>query len=186
MSIDDAGQDHPSAVAPGPRSGEVWVRAGEGRFLATSRDWASGVLARAAEAVRSGTWPSTLTMFDVARALKQAVGNAGYPLGGDAGPYPEREEALEEFAQGWRSANLPHAPTGPDDIGTAPVPAELDFHPGYELREDGSPVPDRVRSVRGHWLWWRTEPGGVRWTDGLVVGSWPEVSARVGATYAAD
>lgn len=175
---------------PGPREGERWHGGLRHPRLRTSREWSAGVLAGLAEVARTGEWPEELTVFDIARAVRSTLGVTEHLAlrAGEVDPDPApatRDRALHEFNRGWRAANLPHGPTGPHDVGTAPVPAREAFFPGYDLLEDGSPVPDRVRAVRDSRLWWRLAPGG-DWTDGTVVGPWPRISALVGATYAAD
>lgn len=139
----------------GPRPGESQVFLPQGYFTLTGREWAADILATVADAILHGAWPRDVTVFDLARAVRRAVGNADYlqeeqnsDLPPDAlVPTSVRKAvngaALEEFLQGWHAANTIGGPLSRDT-------------PATELR---SPKTGR--------MWWRTEFG--EWTDGRTV-----------------
>lgn len=47
-----------------------------GNGIMTSREWASGIIARVAETTEYGAFPSDVTPFDLGRALGRAIVNA--------------------------------------------------------------------------------------------------------------
>jgi hypothetical protein len=168
---------------PGTRPGEYQFflpgKDGPGRWLTlTDRSWAADALRDLPEAVDHGTWPDGLSIFDVARALRRAVSNAGYlqakldkTLPPDADLRKAvQSAALEEFLRGWHAANSEHGPVSRYDDGT--LSAAAPEHSDHLAEEE--PPPSRTRSQKTGRMWWATEHG--EWTDGhTVCSSWQAV-----------
>lgn len=148
----------------GPREGEIRTITPNGSYITTSREWAGFLLGQVAYAIEQGVWPKSLSMFDVARALRRAAGQAEYLQEERPGQdwHAVREAAIAEFTLGWYAADSEHGPLDKDEA----------FNPARDAarRPEVPTDPDtpspvvRMRHLRTDRLLWLTEHG--KWTDG--------------------
>lgn len=168
MSTQPADQDEIRTVA-GPRVGETRTIVPDHSFITTSREWASHVLGQVAYAVEHGDWPRNMSLFDVARALRRAAGNAEYLQDElpDAGGDELREAALAEFILGWYAADSQHGPVDKHEaLNPSRDSARPPAQPGANPGEPG-PV-HRMRHIDTDRLLWLANNG--KWTDGQNAG----------------
>lgn len=167
MTTQPADQDEEIRTVAGPRVGETRTITPDHSFITTSREWASHVLGQVAYAVEHGAWPQNMSMFDVARALRRAAGNAEYLQDElpDAVGDELREAALAEFVLGWYAADSQH---GPVDKAEALNPSSDNARPPADPATDQSGPVHRMRHVDTDRLLWLANNG--KWTDGQNAG----------------